>query len=154
MLCTGAATEAAASPHRFQTGFLDDLTFTGPYAASGFQRAAEAGATIERLRIDWGAVAPVPPADPTDPHDPAYRWSAFDAEVSAALAAGQEPIANILNTPPWAMSNGGSYPITYPDPAQFAAFAYAAAQRYDGTRGPRIAFWEIFNEMNIGLYLE
>src|SRR4051794_18895042 len=88
-LCYGAAVEAATSPHRFQTGFFDPQTFTGSAAATGFQHAAESGATIERLLIDWAAVAPLRPAVPTDPNDPAYQWSAFDAEVSAALGAGQ-----------------------------------------------------------------
>jgi hypothetical protein len=153
VLQSGSGASGAVSPHGLRTGFLDDLTFTGPSAATGFARAADAGATIERLRIDWASVAPTQPTDPTNPNDPAYDWSAFDTEVNAAIAAGQAPIANIIDAPPWAMATGATYPTTYPDPSQFANFAYAAAQRYDGVNGPRITYWELFNEPNIGLYL-
>jgi hypothetical protein len=156
MLVSGASAVATTPPHPFQTGFLNDAVFGGSSGAVGFQRAAEAGATIERLRIDWGNVAPTRPADPTNPDDPAYNWSAFDTEVGLAVAAGQEPIADIIDAPSWALSDGSTYPTTYPDPTQFADFAYAAAQRYDGAPGhqPWITYWEIFNEPNLGLYLE
>jgi len=155
---SGASAVATTSPHPFQTGFLDDATFGGSSASLGFQRAAEAGATIERLGIDWGAVASnaSPPADPTNPDDPSYSWAAFDAEVDAAVAAGQAPIANIVGAPAWALTSpAGGMPATVPDPTQFADFAHAAALRYDGSHGhPRIVYWEIFNEPNLGLFLE
>jgi hypothetical protein len=160
MLLSGASAVATTSPHPFQTGFLDDAVFQGPSASLGFQRAAGAGATIERLRLVWYAVAPAGstmPAgfDPKNPDDPHYDWSYFDTEVATAVAAGQTPIANIIGIPSWAMSDGSTYPSTYPDPAQFADFASAAAQRYDGSSGhPRVRYWEVFNEPNLGLYIE
>jgi hypothetical protein len=68
-LHAGEASSGAVPAQRFQTGFLDSPTFTGPSAAIGFQRAAEAGATIERLAFNWSAVAPTRPANPSDPTD-------------------------------------------------------------------------------------
>lgn len=156
MLVSGASAVATTPPHPFQTGFVDGAVFGGPSAALGFQRAADAGATIERLELDWGSVAPggstMPSGfDPTNPDDPHYNWSSFDAEVAAALAAGQTPIANITGAPAWALTSpAGGMPATVPDPTQFADFAHAAALRYDGAGQPRIVDWEIFNEPNLG----
>jgi hypothetical protein len=157
----GAVAVAAPPPHPFATGFLDDAVFGGPSAALGFRRAAEAGGTMVRVRIDWASVAPAGatmPAgfDPTNPDDPHYDWSSFDAEVAAAVANGQTPIANLFEAPQWAMvSPAPGMPATLPDPALFAEFALAAARRYSGSDGhPRITYWEIWNEPNIGLYAQ
>src|SRR5262245_31073931 len=150
LACAETASASASQP--FRTGFLDNV-FSGPDAATAFERAANAGATIERLPLFWSAVA-TRPADPTDPDDPAYDWSAFDRAVDAAVAAEQAPIANIVGWPSWAAASGVTYPTTYPDPVQMADFAYAAARRYDGIARPRITYWEIFGEPNLGLFIE
>lgn len=149
----GGGALATGVTHPFQTGFLDDALFQGASASLGFQRADAAGATIERLRLDWSSVAPTKPATPTNPLDPAYDWSAFDAEVAAAVANNQEPIANILFSPQWAR-NAPGFPASFPDPAALASFAAAAAARYDGVNHPRVEYWEIWNEPNLGLEIE
>lgn len=155
VLLSGASAVATPSPHPFQTGFIDEATF-GATPDVGFQRAAEAGATIERLRLSWSTVAPSRPAVASNPDDPAYAWSSFDAQVDAAVLNGQTPIANILYAPQWALSAAApGWPVDIPDPTALADFALAAATRYDGNHGhPRVKYWEIWNEPNLGLYIE
>lgn len=154
-LVSGAGTvKAASSPHPFATGFL------GPTTSLEFQRAAAAGATVERLIVSWPTVAPatLPAAwDPTNPDDPHYRWSTIDAEVAAAVANNQTPILDLYGAPAWAeTAPAAGLDATVPDPAQFAAFATAAATRYGGADGqlPRVSDWEIWNEPNLGLFFQ
>jgi len=94
LLAVAPPAAAAPSVNGFQTGFLDDSVFGGPWASLGFQRAADAGATVVRLRLDWSAVAPAGASKPsgfdaTNPSDPRYNWTAFDNLVTAAIANGQ-----------------------------------------------------------------
>lgn len=151
---SGAAVSAVSSPPQpFATGFL------GPTTPLSFQRAAAAGATIERLIVSWADVAPaaVPASwDPTNPDDSHYRWSGIDAEVAAAAANGQSPILDLYNAPAWAdTAPAAGLDATVPDPSQFAAFAAAAAKRYSGADGqPRVSDWEIWNEPNLGLFFQ
>jgi hypothetical protein len=154
-LVGGAGAASTTTSHAFQTGFLDEAIFEST-PGLGFKRAAEAGATVERLRLHWDRVAPTRPAVATDPLDPAYDWSSFDAQVDAAAANGQQPIANVFYPPPWALTSAGQgFPNDIPDPAALAAFLTAAATRYDGHHGkPWVKYWEIWNEPNLGLYVE
>jgi hypothetical protein len=159
---SAGSSSSSLPSHPFQTGFMDNVVFGGSWSTLGFERAADAGATVVRLRLNWSTVAPqgsAPPAGfvPTDPNDPHYNWATFDAEVDQAMANGQTPIANIFTSPQWSLMSppGSGLPATVPDPVKFAQFALAAATRYNGLNGhPRITDWEIWNEPNLGLYFE
>jgi hypothetical protein len=124
------------------TGVTDPVEFPGTGSNAAFARTRSAGATYARLSLDWRSVAPPNrPASfkPSDPDDPAYHWEAFDSEVRRAVAFGLEPIVTVTNAPAW-----GKRPDGLADPRQFAAFAAAAAKRYDG----RVRYWQAWNEPN------
>ena len=147
-----AATARAGTPLQpLQTAFLDAETFTGPQANLAFSRAAAAGATAVRVPAPWAAIAPDPRPlgfRPTDPNDAAYRWSALDRELQLAVAHGLEPFVSVEGAPSWGRRRFDGF--LRPDPAAFAAFALAAARRYDGaTPGlPRVRVWQAWNEPN------
>jgi hypothetical protein len=77
----------------------------------------------------------------------AWDWSSEDAVFDAAAEAGLELIAMLGYGNPWATSQPGADTYTPPDdPADFARFAAAAAERYAG----RVRAFEIWNEPNAG----
>jgi hypothetical protein len=147
-----AATAGAGVPVRpLQTAFLDAETFTGPQADLAFSRAEAAGATAVRVPAPWAAIAPDPRPpgfSPSDPNDAAYRWSALDTELRLAVARGLEPFVSVEGAPSWGRRRFEGF--LRPDPAAYAAFALAAARRYDGaTAGlPRVRVWQAWNEPN------
>ena len=107
--------------------------------AAALDDAVKLGVGWVRLDLAWGDIQP----------DNAYTydWSKFDKIVSAAQARGLSLLPIISYTPEWARPAGGDSDMYAPaNPAQFAAFAAAAAQRY-APKG--IHTWEIWNEPNI-----
>ena len=148
---TVASTGLAAGP--IQTALVDNGELAGPDAQLALNRAHAAGATAFRLTLEWYKVAPVDRPkgfDATNPFDPAYHWDDFDRKIRTIVAAGLEPIVTIHYPPVWA---GGGYKPT-PDPVEFAKFAHAAAERYDGENLglPRIRNWMVWNEPNLELW--
>jgi hypothetical protein len=145
---------AASASRPLVTGVsgLDD------YGAASFQQVRAAGATLVRIPVSWGGVAPAqPPAawQPRDPEDPGYRWGEVDAAVSGAVAAGLTPLLEVDGAPRWAQR---CTPPAYaagatcdPDPAALADFATAAARRYDGGFPglPAVRYWQGLNEPNL-----
>jgi len=101
-------------------------------------RMAALGAKSVRSDIRWLKV---------QPSEDVWDWSVPDDAIDAATASGLEYIAMLGYGVPWASSetDDDSY---YPpdDPADFAAFAGAAAERYKGVVGR----YEIWNEPNAG----
>jgi hypothetical protein len=99
------------------------------------------GVSIYEADLDWSDIAPTRPHRPTNPNDPAYRWP---AEVHQAITQARRfhmrVLLQIIFTPPWA--NRGRAP-NYPpvNPADYAAFATAAARRY-----PSVDLWMIWGE--------
>jgi hypothetical protein len=91
--------------------------------------------------ISWASIAPERPAEPTDPNDPAYRWPEnLDAPLTAARAAGIEPVLYVNGFPAW--SNGGRDASWAPsDPRDYANFMVAAVRRY-----PQVKRWVVFSE--------
>ena len=133
---------------------LQDPIFQGSQRTTAAAMASQAGVTYVRLIVRWASIAPttLPGSgfDPTNPASPYYDWSAMDSSVSAAVAAGLKPNLNIVGQPPsWAYavqptsSTGGT-----PQIAALGAFATAVASRYDGSPGPAVHVFSVWNEPN------
>ncbi len=152
-----AATVAAAQP------LTPAVTFRGELEASpaGIARMRAAGVQTVRLNLAWVSIAPKTRPeqfDPADPADPAYSWESFDRQVSAAVAAGLEPIVGIVGAPAWAEKEVPKpyYGSIKPSASELALFARAAARRYGGGfEGlPRVRNWMLWNEPNLIFWLQ
>lgn len=153
-----AAHPPAASARPLVTG-VTDLGSSAPLA---YTRTRETGAQLVRIPLNWQSTVPAnEPAswNPTDPNDPSYNWEASDADVTRAVQAGLTPVLQVGGVPKWAQRCDTPpvlpfYVLCDPSPAAFAAFATAAARRYDGqTPGiPRVQYWQALNEPNLSLF--
>ncbi|MGH2978054.1 MAG: hypothetical protein ACRDLQ_00265, partial [Solirubrobacterales bacterium] len=129
------------------------------YTDTHLDRVRAAGARTVKIVVPWRRVAPANrPADfdPANPGDPRYGWQSFDEQIRMAAARGLEPLLTVEQSPLWAERGGDGPPGTRnPDPAEFAAFGSAIAQRYSGTYGglPRVRFYEAWNEPNASFFL-
>lgn len=155
---------AQAGPIR--TAFVDGAV-QGPARPEVIARSQAAGATMIRIDLLWHAVAPAtrpPTFSPENPNDPAYNWASFDQTITAAVAAGLEPIVSVVWTPVWAQGAGSGPTATVrPNPVEFGRFARAAAHRYSGSFVPdsdpgaeplpRVRNWMAWNEPNRGYFL-
>lgn len=160
----GDSADAQSSAGRpLHTAIVDPGFFTGPSTETGFQRTRAAGASFVRLNLYWTSVAPAGnkrPAgfNPRNPGDPLYRWDVYDDLARTAVVSGLQPIFDILGAPAWAQSSGSQRSVdgyVRPSPSALADFATAAARRYaGGYQGlPRVRYWQIWNEPNLGAYL-
>lgn len=95
------------------------------------------GVTWVRLDFDWSVIQ----RDGPDTYD----WSRIDRVVAAANERGLKLLPILTYTPRWARDDGCTSKCPPNDPADFARFAGAAAERY-APRG--IHIWEIWNEPN------
>lgn len=129
---------ATASAAKIEKGFWGPLTAGG---VSQFPVYKDLGVTLYQMGLSWSNVAPTRPANPGDPRDPAYHWPAdVDFAIQQARANGMKVLLMITNAPPWA--NGGKPANWAPRrPADYAAFARAAARRY-----PTVRHWMIWGE--------
>ncbi|HWZ65826.1 MAG TPA: cellulase family glycosylhydrolase [Patescibacteria group bacterium] len=100
---------------------------------------AALGVQWVRLDFDWSIV------QPDDSHT--FDWSHYDKIVAAANDRHLNILGILAYTPSWARSSTcpDSSKCAPADPAQFAAFASAAATRY-ASQG--VHYWEIWNEPN------
>ena len=134
--------------------------------------------TLQRLGVDrievyvsWASLAPdsasrIRPAgfDAADPSAyPAASWSVYDTIVRDALARGIA-LDLLLSSPAptWATAPGepakGPVGLWQPSASEFGQFVRAIGTRYSGSYTPpggskplpRVAFWSIWNEPNIG----
>lgn len=96
------------------------------------------GATWVRVDFPWTT---------TEPSRGSYSWGNLDRVTAAAAARGIRVLALPAYSPAWARPAGcGTDKCPPADPADFARFVAAAAQRY----GPdRVQAWELWNEPNI-----
>jgi hypothetical protein len=149
-----ALPQGARASHPLQTAIDPEGPYAGADAALAAKRIRNAGATAERLLLNWKQVAPQTPPpgfDASNPADPAYNWGTFEAELLPAVAAGLEPLIVIRSAPTWAEGSGpGRVGTRRPDPTQFARFAHAVAERYSGRFAalPRVRYWQLWNEPN------
>ena len=150
-----AAPAAAVSANRMWVGFHDDPSFRWvPDRVTRIDQAAQQGAAIMRLLVQWNLAAPQQPANASDPFDPAYRLDDVDEAVRNAQSADMEVMLTISGTPSWA--NGGKTPNNMPQRlSDLTAFARAIASRYSGRYPgfPFVRFWSIWNEPNLNQFL-
>lgn len=142
-----------------QTSVEDSVSFILPDGAAAFQHVRAAGASLVRIGAGWKYIAPQPQAktkpatfDISNPDDP-RGWQSIDIQVRNAVANGLEPILTLYSAPVWATTPVRGAPgFRRADPAAFAQFATAAARRYSGTFDhlPRVRYWEVWNEPNVG----
>ena len=117
----------------------------GPLEVGGvsqFPIYEELGVGIYQTPLAWDWVAPKRrPRRPTDPRDPAYTWPTdIDRAIKEGERHGIRVAVTLTQSPKWA--NGGKHRKWTPRrPADFAAFAKAAAKRYPGVR-----YWMIWGE--------
>jgi hypothetical protein len=171
VLITGvAAVPAASAAAGLAMGFADDPALTlGSTASTApwITRAVNEGAGMVRVNVVWQQIAPErrPARFVADnPGSRGYRWSVVDNAVRNLSARGLQVLLMIYLAPTWAQgphrpaaARNGTWE---PDPAQFAAFAHAAAVRYSGSYAPagqavlpRVSYWQAWNEPNLGVYL-
>jgi hypothetical protein len=131
----------------------------GPEAGAAFTQMRRAGIKMVITSINWVSVAPSgfrePVSwNPADPGDPNYNWSAIDAQVTAQVKSGLEPVLMIADSPLWARLPPWEL-TSAPEVDKLRQFARAAAERYSGTyKGlPRVRYWQIWNEPNISIFL-
>jgi hypothetical protein len=128
------------------------------------------GVDVVRLDINWAAIAPNPSSaqkpvfDATDPNAyPATSWASYDAVIRGLTARHIGIDLALIGPPPrWAEGPGapspGSQTEWKPDAAAYGDWVRAVATRYSGNFTPpgasgplpRIDFWSIWNEPNIG----
>ncbi|HTU95685.1 MAG TPA: hypothetical protein VMF14_07570 [Solirubrobacteraceae bacterium] len=126
------------------------------------------GVDYVRLDMNWGSVAPdatsthKPDIDASDPN--AYPgMTRYDGLIRGLLARHIGVDLALIGPPPrWAEGRGAPSPSTQtqwkPDPHDYADFVHAVGTRYSGHFTPsgasrplpRINFWSIWNEPNIG----
>ena len=132
------------------------------------------GVTRVRVFLTWNEIAPDPTAktkpagfDATDPASyPATSWAGYDGIIKA-VEAHHLGLDVVLGPPPprWASAKGADKPATQtqwkPNAHDFQEFAQAVGTRYSGHYKPagasaplpRVAFWSIWNEPNLGFQL-
>lgn len=142
------------APRPLLTGVVDPAAVEADPGLA-MTRIRGAGASVVRLVLPWEAVAPVAPGPSfraSDPDEPGYAWGTFDRTVRAAVANGLSVLAVVVGAPAWAQDRPPGAPPQDASwrvrPADLAAFATAAARRYDGTRAPRVRLWQVWNEPN------
>ena len=131
------------------------------------------GVQYVRLFVRWSSLAPSPTAssppagfDGSSPGAyPAAGWSTYDAAIRDAQARGMHVMLDVGGPAPrWATGAGapaGPTGVWKPSAAQFGQFVHAVTARYSGqynpagasTPLPRVSFWSIWNEPNLGVNL-
>ena len=118
------------------------LDATDADLARDLDAARAAGATRFRFDVDWSVV---------ESAKGEFNWAPIDRLVQAVAAHGMRPLGVLAYTPAWARPAGVGFPpggaashIAPANPADFAAFAAQAANRYADS----IMDWEIWNEPN------
>jgi hypothetical protein len=98
------------------------------------------GSRWVRIDINWAAIQAGGPSS--------YNWAPFDRVVQGAAERGINVLGVIAYTPEWARPAGTNSHYGA-DPAQFAAFASVAVQRYAALG---VHTYEVWNEPNVGAF--
>lgn len=124
------------SPHVYAgRGAGDLLSLDRAYAAIG-----GLGVRAVRMNVPWSEV---------ESESGALDWSLYDAAVDRARREGMLVQLTLTGPAPAFASGDGRVSYTRPDPAEFGAFAGAAARHFSG----RVARYSIWNEPNWLTYL-
>jgi hypothetical protein len=128
------------------------------------------GVGVVRLDMNWTAVAPDSPSlhrpafDASDPNAyPATSWAKYDPLIRGLTARHIGIDLALIGPPPlWAEGRGApsrsTQPEWKPDAGAYADWVHAVGTRYSGHFTPpgasrplpRIGFWSLWNEPNIG----
>jgi hypothetical protein len=131
------------------------------------------GADRVHVYMSWSSLAPDsqspqrPSFDATDPAAySAVAWAPYDAVVRGLAARHMDiDLALAGSVPRWAQAAGTKQQLAEsdwkPDAADYGEWARAVATRYSGqytppgqsTPLPRVNFWSIWNEPNLGTFL-
>jgi hypothetical protein len=165
------ATIASASPSQ-EASFQDNrlLLLDTAHLEQTLQTLRSLGVDRLRISVVWAHIAPQPdsrtqPAgfDGSDPVDyPTTSWAPYDTIVREAPKYGMKVNFDIMGGAPlWATRPAPAANLAsvwYPSASAFGAFATAVGERYSGaytppgasTALPRVSFWSIWNEPNVG----
>jgi hypothetical protein len=147
---------ASVASHPLTMAMIAPPQIDGPEADIAFARIRKAGIASIDTWISWARSAPrQEPANwnPENPTDPNYDWSQVDSSIKAIVAAGLQPMVGVGDAPVWARL-APSVPQSPPEASTYGHFMRAAAERYSGKYPglPRVRYWQIWNEPNLGLY--
>jgi polysaccharide biosynthesis protein PslG len=134
----------AGTGHRLRAGISFGRLVTMPdhVLAETLDAVVETGARWVRFEMSWSDVQPASAQ--------AYVWDAFDRIIAQARSRRLNVLPVLAYTPEWARpANCSNFACAPADPAQFAAFAGAAANRYSGSG---VHTWEIWNEPNYSIF--
>ena len=106
--------------------------------ATVLDRMAEAGLTEVRIDLAWATLQPTARGQ----YDP-WGVSFADRVITMATSRGLTPLVTLWLTPGWA-NNGAGEKVLPTDPADYAAVARWAADRWAG----KVGAWEVWNEPN------
>lgn len=122
-------------------GYSPGASFFGDPAevAADLDAMAESGATWVRLDLDWSWVERTRGAP---------DWDATDTAVGLARDAGLRVLLLVAYTPAWARPAATDDKTPPTDPADLAAFAARAVERY----GDTVDAWEVWNEPNLDAF--
>jgi hypothetical protein len=157
LLCLVAPSASAATTYGINAGgiFAESHDQWDKYLAS----LRSSGITDVRMDFTWRRTEPVAPAPGAAPQ---YQWAWLDERVAALARHGLRPYALIAYSADWASVTPGDQMSRPADPAAYARYAAAVAQRY-GANGD---FWrerpdvptrpaqrfEIWNEQNVSRF--
>lgn len=178
LLCCAVLPATAGAARSQESIFQDDrlLLFSGGSTReSALTEIDSLGADMIHSIAFWGRIAPSPdskkrPAGFDAANPAAYSpgsWDPYDGLVRAAAARGMSLLLTPAGpTPAWASDCKGSVAARRtcnPDTKEYGAFVTAIARRYSGAYAdenqgggvlPRIGRWSIWNEPNLGGWLQ
>jgi hypothetical protein len=121
--------------------------------ATAFADFQSLGVKAIRVNLPWHDVAPSadasakPAFSASDPS--AYNWGTYGATIDRAKELGMTVLVSLAAPVPVWATEAHADTVTRPIPAEFQAFAQAAAQRF----GSPNVMWSIWNEPNLPRFL-
>lgn len=134
------------------TGYTTSITESSTPGANAtlISRFVNSGATWMRTDIKWKVVQAV--------GSTTYDYASYNQPVTEIKAAGINILAILDYAPLWAAKSpctpdAGGYGNCAPDSAYYYInYCSNAATHFNGTNGPLITYWEIWNEPNLNFF--
>jgi hypothetical protein len=142
-----AGAPAAQAGKRMEVAMSDDPVLLARHYYDrdpALQNARELGVTRLRVFVNWAGVMGKQREAVDPPQQPTYYWGIYEELIDAAARAGMRVQLDLAGPAPRFATGDRELSMTRPDPAQFAAFARAAATRFRG----RVDRYSIWNEPN------